>query len=100
MVMVQFSYKDNEDLARVLIICARSKRNVNFNISDKVGKDTIHVFIKSVVFHHVDISWLIQSEDKLILMLMKHVLIGVNMFLGKIQQSVAVCMAMFLMFFL
>ena len=63
-------------------------------------KDIILVFIRSILFHNVGISWLIQTKYKIDFdVLMKNVLLGVKMVHGTIQLSVAISMALFFDFF-
>ena len=65
MFMVQYGYEDNIDLMGVWMQCTSCSRNVHCNISDSVGKDTIPVFLKYVLFYRCGISWLIQTKEKI-----------------------------------
>ena len=86
-------------MSAVFIQCNNCNRNLQCNITEEADKYIIAVFIKSVVIQHVSISWLIKSEEKLILMFMNCVLIVVNIGLDTIHQSVAVFMTVILNIF-
>ena len=59
--MVKFEYK-YDDLTSVWIHCTNCNIYVHFQTSKIVWKEIIPVFIKVVVFHHVYLSWMIQTK--------------------------------------
>ena len=62
MFMVQYVYDDGKYLMSVWIYCTTCNTHIHCDMSYKVTKDNITVFIKVLVFHHVDRSWLIKTQ--------------------------------------
>ena len=62
--MVQSEYKD-DDVTSVRIQCTNCNKYFHCQISKIVSIGIITVFIKVVVFHHVGISRIIQTKEKI-----------------------------------
>ena len=62
--IVQSEYKD-DDVTSVRIQCTNCNKYFHCQIPKIVAKDVIPVFIKVVVFHHVGISRIIQTKEKI-----------------------------------
>ena len=63
MFLVMFQYQQNIKLFYVWIQCEYFIKNVHCEITEEVGKVIILVFIKSVLFQHVGILLIIQSNQ-------------------------------------
>ena len=63
--MVKFGYKYVKYMIGVFIKCTNHNTHVYCDILDIFIKKFIKVFIKSVVFHHVGLLWLIQTKDNI-----------------------------------
>ena len=58
-----FQYQfDNDEVTGVWIMCTHCNKLVHFSLSETVTIDILPVFIKAIVFHHVGLSWMIETR--------------------------------------
>ena len=55
---------DNDELIDAWIQCNNCNKIVTCKISEPVTIDILPVFIKYVVFHNVDLLWMIETKEK------------------------------------
>ena len=60
---VQFKF-DTDEVTDICIQCNCFKKTVTCKFSEIVMIDILPVFIKAVVFYHVGLSWMIETEQK------------------------------------
>ena len=86
MFMMKKCYGDNDDVKVFGIKCINCNKIVGFNITNKNSRKFFTVFIKAVVFQHVNLSWIIQSKEQVKLYTIRIVVFGFKMGLGIIRK--------------
>ena len=59
---VQFKF-DTDEVTDICIQCNHCNKNVTCQFSETVTINILLVFIKSVVFHHVGLSWMVENKE-------------------------------------
>ena len=75
--MVKYQFEDDY-VTGVWIQCTNSKKLFPCPLYETVTIDTIPVFIKAIVFHHVSISWMTQTKEKFNFSVDEDLLIGLE----------------------
>ena len=93
MCMVKFGYEQEDRRTQTIalnISYVHCKNTMYWNLKHGQGKDIIQIFIKAVMFHHLNLSCLIQSNGKIkmIMIVVFHIVFQLG--LSKIQKSVPI----------
>ena len=83
----QYQFEDDEVIG-LWIQCNHCKKPVPFQLLETVRIYDITAFIKAVAFNNVGISWMIQTREKSVLLLMNIFLVGEQEGRGIIEKIV------------